>query len=70
MKVIIREAAADDLVQIADWIARDNPSAAARMVLKIREQISFLEADELAQMGRPRGHARIDRISVHHRVPG
>ena len=53
MKVIILAAADNDLVRIAEWIAKDNRSAAARMAAKIRDQISFLEMDELAHMGRP-----------------
>jgi plasmid stabilization system protein ParE len=43
MKVVIREAAEDDLNLIAEWIARDNPSAATRVIAKIRDRISFLE---------------------------
>jgi toxin ParE1/3/4 len=53
MKVTILAAADNDLVRIAEWIAKDNRSAAARMAAKIRDQISFLEMDELAHMGRP-----------------
>jgi len=53
MKVIVRKAAQDDLDRIAEWIAQDDPSAAGRMVAKIRDRISFLETDELAHMGRP-----------------
>ncbi len=34
MKVIIRESADDDLDRIFEWIAKDNRSAAARMVAK------------------------------------
>jgi plasmid stabilization system protein ParE len=37
MKVIVREAAEDDLNRIAEWIAEDNPSASARIVAKIRD---------------------------------
>jgi plasmid stabilization system protein ParE len=73
MKVTILAAADNDLVRIAEWIAKDNRSAAARMAAKIRDQISFLEMDELAHMGRPGlvgGHARIDRIPLHRRVQG
>jgi toxin ParE1/3/4 len=53
MRVIIRESAEADLDNIADWIAKDSPSAATRMVETIRDRISFLETDELAHMGRP-----------------
>jgi toxin ParE1/3/4 len=53
MRVIIRESAQADLDHIAEWIAKDSPSAAARMVATIRDRIGFLETDELAHMGRP-----------------
>lgn len=53
MRVVIREAAEADLDRIAEWIAKENPRAAVRVVAKIRDQISFLEIDELADMGRP-----------------
>ena len=53
MKVIIHESAEDDLDRIFEWIAKDNRSAAARMVAKIRDRINLLENDSLAKMGRP-----------------
>lgn len=53
MNVIIRQSAEDDLDRIVAWIAKDNQSAAARLVASIRERINFLETDELAHMGRP-----------------
>jgi plasmid stabilization system protein ParE len=53
MKVIIREAAEDDLDRIFAWIAKDNPRAAADMVSRIRDRITRLELDPLAQMGVP-----------------
>jgi plasmid stabilization system protein ParE len=53
MKVIIREAAEDDLDRIFAWIAKGNPRAAADMVSRIRERINLLELDALAHMGRP-----------------
>ena len=53
MRVVIRESAEADLDHIADWIAKDSPSAAARMVATIRDRISLLEIDELTRMGRP-----------------
>ena len=53
MRVVIRQSAQDDLDRIAGWIAKDNRSAAVRMVSSIRDQINFLETDELAHMGRP-----------------
>lgn len=53
MRVLLHSLAESDLDRIADWIAKDNPRAAARMVSKLYERISFLETDELAHMGRP-----------------
>ena len=52
MNVIIREAAWADLDLIYEWIARDNPSAAARVIAKIRDKTNLLELDSLAKMGR------------------
>jgi addiction module RelE/StbE family toxin len=53
MKVIIHEAVENDLDRIFAWIAKDNPSAAADVVSRIRERIRRLELDVLAHMGRP-----------------
>ena len=53
MKIVIREKAEDDLDNIFQWIARDNPRAAAQMVGRIRDRINMLELDSLARMGRP-----------------
>jgi len=43
----------EDLDRIFRWIAKDDPSAAAAMVARIRDRIAFLEIDALVQMGRP-----------------
>lgn len=53
MRVLVHSSAESDLDRIADWIAKDNPRAAARIVSKLYERISILETDELAHMGRP-----------------
>jgi toxin ParE1/3/4 len=53
MRVILRVSALEDLDRIHAWISKDNPSAAVDMVSRIRDRISFLEIDALAQMGRP-----------------
>jgi len=53
MRVILRHSALGDLDRIHAWISKDNPSAATAMVARIRDRISFLEIDALAQMGRP-----------------
>lgn len=52
MKVIVREAAGDDLNDIFQWIAKDNPGAAVQVVSRIRDRIDGLELDSLAHMGR------------------
>ena len=52
MKVIVREKGDADLDNIFQWIARDNPRAAAAMVARIRDRINGLELDSLAHMGR------------------
>ncbi|MBI3702577.1 MAG: type II toxin-antitoxin system RelE/ParE family toxin [Rhizobiales bacterium] len=38
MKVIVRAKAEDDLDDIFQWIVRDSPRAAARMVARIRDR--------------------------------
>ena len=53
MKVIIREAAARDLDDILDWISRDNPHAAARLIKRILMRIDRLAASGLPHVGRP-----------------
>jgi plasmid stabilization system protein ParE len=53
MKVIIRESAEDDLHDIFAWIAEHNRAAAADLLARIRDRISLLEIDSLADMGRP-----------------
>jgi addiction module RelE/StbE family toxin len=53
MNVFIHESARADLDSIFEWIAKDNPSAAAKVVARIRYKIKLLELDALARMGRP-----------------
>jgi toxin ParE1/3/4 len=53
MNVIIHESAWADLHNIFEWIAKDNPSAAAKVIARIRDKIGLLELDALAKMGRP-----------------
>jgi toxin ParE1/3/4 len=53
MRVVLRDSALDDLDRIHAWISKDNASVATDMVSRIRDRISFLEIDALAQMGRP-----------------
>jgi hypothetical protein len=42
MKVVVRETAAGDLDGILDWISRDNPRAAAKLVQRILARIDRL----------------------------
>jgi toxin ParE1/3/4 len=44
MKVVLREAALNDLENIAAWIAKDNPRAARSVVRRILEAIERLGA--------------------------
>jgi toxin ParE1/3/4 len=51
VKVVIREPAARDLDDILDWILKDNPQAAARLVRRILTRIERLAV--LPHVGRP-----------------
>ena len=53
MKVIIRARVDEDLERIFNWIAKDNPRAAANMIRRIRDRIDQLGHSALAEMGRP-----------------
>jgi toxin ParE1/3/4 len=53
VKVVIHEAAARDLDDILDWISKDNPLAAARLVRRILMRIDQLGASGLPHIGRP-----------------
>jgi plasmid stabilization system protein ParE len=53
MKLVVRASAAGDLAAIFDWIARDNPQAAAATVRRVRQRIGRLAAPGFAHMGRP-----------------
>ena len=53
MKVIVREAAAEYLDEILDWISKDSPRAAAELVRRILARIDRLAIPGLSQMGRP-----------------
>jgi toxin ParE1/3/4 len=53
MKVIVRKAALRDLDDIQDWISRDSPTAAARVVRRIRNRINRLAVPSLSHIGRP-----------------
>ena len=53
MKLVIREAAADDLDAIYDWIAKDSDSSAARVVRTLRQRMNSVLLPELVNIGRP-----------------
>ena len=53
MKLVIREAAADDLDAIYDWIARDSESSGARVVRTLRQRMNSVLLPELVNIGRP-----------------
>lgn len=53
MKIIWRRAALSDLAEIAEYIARDNPQAARRVVTIIRKEVVKLKRNPLlGRMGR------------------
>jgi toxin ParE1/3/4 len=53
MKVRLRARAVRDLDGIFDWIAADNPNAAANVVRRIRDRIALLATPGLEHMGHP-----------------
>ena len=53
MKLVIREEALDDLDGIYDWIAKDNLSAAIRVVRVLPESMNRILLPELVKIGRP-----------------
>lgn len=53
MKVVVRESAALDLEDIFAWISKDNPRAAAEVVVRIRSHINRLAFPGLSHIGRP-----------------
>jgi toxin ParE1/3/4 len=53
MNVTFEPAARDELDQIFDWIAKDNPRAAIAMIARIETKVMQLVHSELANMGRP-----------------
>jgi plasmid stabilization system protein ParE len=63
MKLVIREEALDDLDGIYDWIAKDNLSAAIRVVRVLRESINRILLPELVKIGRP-GEERAHESSL------
>jgi len=52
MKITFEPAARNELNDIFEWIAKDNPGAARRLVARIEEKITRLAVPNLAHMGR------------------
>ncbi len=52
MKVLIRKKAVDDIDGLFAWIAKENPTVATEIVLRIRERIRRLGTPGLSHMGR------------------
>jgi toxin ParE1/3/4 len=53
MKVTFDDEALDELQRIFEWIEKDNPRAAERLVARIFDKAERLAAPELSHMGRP-----------------
>ncbi len=53
MKLVIREEAVDDLDGIYERIAKDNLSAAIRVVRVLRQRMNSILLPELVNIGRP-----------------
>jgi toxin ParE1/3/4 len=63
VKLVIRDEAADDLEGIYDWIAKDNMSAASRVVRALRKRMDDILLPELVNSGRPgRAHGTRELI--------
>lgn len=53
MKVVVRKTALRDLDDIQDWISKDSPSAAIKVLRRIRTRINRLAVPSLSHIGRP-----------------
>jgi toxin ParE1/3/4 len=53
MKITFEPAARDELDEIFQWIAKDNPRAARSLIARVEEKVMRLATPELAHMGRP-----------------
>lgn len=53
MRFIVRKVALRDLDDIQDWISRDSPTAAAKVIRRIRTRINRLAVPSLSHIGRP-----------------
>jgi plasmid stabilization system protein ParE len=52
VKVIVLQQAEDDLHDIFNWIAKDDPRAATAVAARIKARVNALELDSLSHMGR------------------
>ena len=52
MRLVLEEDALSDLQDIFDWIAKDNPAAAQRLVNRIFRKLELLLTPGFARMGR------------------
>jgi plasmid stabilization system protein ParE len=52
MRLIFKEEALDDLQDIFNWIAKDNPRAATRLIDRIFRKLELLLTPGFARMGR------------------
>jgi toxin ParE1/3/4 len=53
MKLVIRAEAATDLEDIQNWIEKDSPAGAVRMIRRIRAKMDLLLIRGMADIGRP-----------------
>ena len=53
MRLIIRQKAADDLDAIYEWIAKDSPASARRVVVALLDRMECVLLPQLANIGRP-----------------
>ena len=64
MKVFVRQDAEDDLGRIYSWISKDNPSAAADMVARIRDRLAFSSSTVLHNGTKSEPRSRSSRSSM------
>jgi toxin ParE1/3/4 len=53
MKISFEPAARDELNDIFEWISKNSPVAARKLITRIEEKIGRLAVPNLAHMGRP-----------------
>jgi toxin ParE1/3/4 len=65
MRVIFAPSARNDLLEIGDYIAADNPSAAKRLVAELKERADRLKAAPRSGRPRPELQAGLRSIAFH-----